>query len=104
MHRRLVTHRLDHGGTESIGEFICCRSGRDDLVIPGDAARMAQLFGQAEPPMMISMLPPSEHVNAHGTIARQPRPREDCPPCLAERLVMTRIVDQWKLFAKLSAT
>ena len=31
---------------------------------------MAQLFGQTEAPMMISMLPPSEHFDASGNIAR----------------------------------
>jgi acyl-CoA synthetase (AMP-forming)/AMP-acid ligase II len=30
---------------------------------------MAQLFGQTEAPMMVSMLPPAEHYNADGTIA-----------------------------------
>src|SRR5215470_345416 len=30
---------------------------------------MAQLFGQTEAPMMVSMLPPSEHYNADGTVA-----------------------------------
>ena len=32
---------------------------------------MAQLFGQTEAPMMISMMPPAEHFNADGTVARQ---------------------------------
>jgi len=32
---------------------------------------MAQLFGQTEAPMMISMMSPREHFNADGTIARQ---------------------------------
>ena len=32
---------------------------------------MAQLFGQTEAPMMISMMPPRDHFNADGTIARQ---------------------------------
>ncbi|MFB6446302.1 AMP-binding protein [Bradyrhizobium tunisiense] len=32
---------------------------------------MAQLFGQTEAPMMISMMAPSEHYNADGTIAMQ---------------------------------
>jgi len=32
---------------------------------------MAQLFGQTEAPMMISMMAPHEHFNADGTIARQ---------------------------------
>ena len=32
---------------------------------------MAQLFGQSEAPMMVSMLPPAEHFNADGTIATQ---------------------------------
>lgn len=31
---------------------------------------MAQLFGQTEAPMMISMLPPSEHLDADGNVAR----------------------------------
>ena len=31
---------------------------------------MAQLFGQSEAPMMVSMLPPAEHFNADGTVAR----------------------------------
>ncbi|MGW6280756.1 acyl-CoA synthetase [Kribbella sp. NPDC055071] len=31
---------------------------------------MAQLFGQTEAPMMISILPPAEHFDASGTIAR----------------------------------
>ncbi|MBJ8346074.1 long-chain fatty acid--CoA ligase [Antrihabitans sp. YC2-6] len=31
---------------------------------------MAQLFGQSEAPMMVSMLPPKEHFNADGTVAR----------------------------------
>jgi acyl-CoA synthetase (AMP-forming)/AMP-acid ligase II len=31
---------------------------------------MAQLFGQVEAPMMISMLPPSEHFRADGSVAR----------------------------------
>ena len=30
---------------------------------------MAQLFGQSEAPMMVSMLPPAEHYNADGTVA-----------------------------------
>ncbi|MFC4942492.1 AMP-binding protein [Pseudonocardia sp. GCM10023141] len=30
---------------------------------------MAQLFGQSEAPMMISMMPPADHFNADGTIA-----------------------------------
>jgi acyl-CoA synthetase (AMP-forming)/AMP-acid ligase II len=30
---------------------------------------MAQLFGQTEAPMMVSMLPPAEHFNADGTVA-----------------------------------
>ena len=30
---------------------------------------MAQLFGQTEAPMMISMLPPADHFNADGSIA-----------------------------------
>ncbi len=30
---------------------------------------MAQLFGQTEAPMMVSMLPPAEHHNADGTVA-----------------------------------
>jgi fatty-acyl-CoA synthase len=30
---------------------------------------MAQLFGQTEAPMMVSMLPPSEHFNADGSVA-----------------------------------
>jgi acyl-CoA synthetase (AMP-forming)/AMP-acid ligase II len=30
---------------------------------------MAQLFGQTEAPMMISMLPPAEHYNVDGTVA-----------------------------------
>jgi acyl-CoA synthetase (AMP-forming)/AMP-acid ligase II len=32
---------------------------------------MAQLFGQTEAPMMISMLPPAEHFNADGTVAER---------------------------------
>ncbi len=32
---------------------------------------MAQLFGQTEAPMMISMMSPREHFNADGTVARQ---------------------------------
>lgn len=32
---------------------------------------MAQLFGQSEAPMMISMLPPAEHFHADGTVARE---------------------------------
>ena len=32
---------------------------------------MAQLFGQTEAPMMVSMLPPAEHFNADGTVATQ---------------------------------
>lgn len=32
---------------------------------------MAQLFGQVEAPMMISMLPPSEHFRADGSVARE---------------------------------
>ncbi|HEX6027167.1 MAG TPA: AMP-binding protein, partial [Solirubrobacter sp.] len=32
---------------------------------------VAQLFGQTEAPMMISMLPPAEHYNADGTVATQ---------------------------------
>jgi acyl-CoA synthetase (AMP-forming)/AMP-acid ligase II len=32
---------------------------------------MAQLFGQTEAPMMISMMTPREHFNADGTVARQ---------------------------------
>ncbi|MBJ8340116.1 long-chain fatty acid--CoA ligase [Antrihabitans sp. YC3-6] len=31
---------------------------------------MAQLFGQSEAPMMISMLPPKDHFNTDGTVAR----------------------------------
>ena len=31
---------------------------------------MAQLFGQSEAPMMVSMLPPAEHFNGDGTVAR----------------------------------
>ena len=30
---------------------------------------MAQLFGQTEAPMMVSMLPPADHYNADGTVA-----------------------------------
>src|SRR3954469_215202 len=32
---------------------------------------MAQLFGQTEAPMMVSMLPPAAHFNADGTVAAQ---------------------------------
>ena len=32
---------------------------------------MAQLFGQTEAPMMVSMLPPADHFNADGTVATQ---------------------------------
>jgi acyl-CoA synthetase (AMP-forming)/AMP-acid ligase II len=32
---------------------------------------MAQLFGQTEAPMMVSMLPPAEHYDADGTVARR---------------------------------
>ena len=32
---------------------------------------MAQLFGQSEAPMMVSMLPPAEHFDADGTVATQ---------------------------------
>ena len=32
---------------------------------------MAQLFGQSEAPMMVSMLPPAEHFHADGTVARE---------------------------------
>src|SRR6185312_4224368 len=32
---------------------------------------MAQLFGQTEAPMMVSMLPPAEHFDADGTVARR---------------------------------
>ena len=32
---------------------------------------MAQLFGQVEAPMMVSMLPPSEHFRADGSVARE---------------------------------
>ena len=32
---------------------------------------MAQLFGQVEAPMFVSMLPPSEHFRADGTVARE---------------------------------
>ncbi len=32
---------------------------------------MAQLFGQSEAPMMVSMLPPAEHFNPDGTVATQ---------------------------------
>jgi len=32
---------------------------------------MGQLFGQSEAPMMVSMLPPAEHFDADGTIARR---------------------------------
>ena len=32
---------------------------------------MAQLFGQSEAPMMVSMLPPAEHFDADGTVARR---------------------------------
>jgi acyl-CoA synthetase (AMP-forming)/AMP-acid ligase II len=32
---------------------------------------MAQLFGQTEAPMMVSMMPPKDHFNADGSVARQ---------------------------------
>ncbi|MCS7484887.1 long-chain fatty acid--CoA ligase [Umezawaea endophytica] len=32
---------------------------------------MAQLFGQSEAPMMVSMLPPAEHFHPDGTVARE---------------------------------
>src|SRR5262245_31585412 len=32
---------------------------------------MAQLFGQTEAPMMVSMLPPADHYNADGTVATE---------------------------------
>jgi len=32
---------------------------------------MAQLFGQTEAPMMVSMLPPADHYDADGTVATQ---------------------------------
>ena len=32
---------------------------------------MAQLFGQSEAPMMVSMLPPAEHFRADGSVARE---------------------------------
>jgi fatty-acyl-CoA synthase len=32
---------------------------------------MAQLFGQSEAPMMVSMMPPSEHFHADGSVARE---------------------------------
>jgi acyl-CoA synthetase (AMP-forming)/AMP-acid ligase II len=32
---------------------------------------MAQLFGQSEAPMMVSMLPPAEHFEADGTVAKR---------------------------------
>ncbi|WPG36170.1 long-chain fatty acid--CoA ligase [Variovorax sp. EBFNA2] len=32
---------------------------------------MAQLFGQTEAPMMVSMMPPRDHFNADGSVARQ---------------------------------
>jgi acyl-CoA synthetase (AMP-forming)/AMP-acid ligase II len=32
---------------------------------------MAQLFGQSEAPMMVSMLPPAEHFDADGTVAKR---------------------------------
>jgi acyl-CoA synthetase (AMP-forming)/AMP-acid ligase II len=32
---------------------------------------MAQLFGQTEAPMMISMMPPAEHFNADGSVAER---------------------------------
>ena len=32
---------------------------------------MAQLFGQTEAPMMVSMLPPADHFNADGSVATQ---------------------------------
>src|SRR5260370_35195647 len=32
---------------------------------------MAQLFGQTEAPMMISMMPPEDHYNADGSIATE---------------------------------
>ncbi len=32
---------------------------------------MAQLFGQSEAPMMVSMLPPAEHFHADGSVARE---------------------------------
>ena len=32
---------------------------------------MAQLFGQTEAPMMVSMLPPAEHFDADGSVATQ---------------------------------
>ena len=38
---------------------------------------MAQLFGQTEAPMMISMMPPADHFDADGSVAHasgSPRP------------------------------
>lgn len=32
---------------------------------------MAQLFGQTEAPMMIAMMPPADHVDAHGAVRRE---------------------------------
>ena len=32
---------------------------------------MAQLFGQTEAPMMISMMPPADHLHADGSIATE---------------------------------
>ncbi|KIU50858.1 MULTISPECIES: AMP-binding protein [Bradyrhizobium] len=70
---------LDHPGLDraSLGSLQCFWYG----AAPISATRlaealkrigpMAQLFGQTEAPMMISMMPPADHYNADGTIAME---------------------------------
>jgi acyl-CoA synthetase (AMP-forming)/AMP-acid ligase II len=75
----LIYMLLGHGniGTADLSSLQCFWYG----AAPMSTARleealttigpvMAQLFGQSEAPMMVSMLPPAEHFNADGTVAR----------------------------------
>jgi acyl-CoA synthetase (AMP-forming)/AMP-acid ligase II len=50
---------------------------------------MAQLFGQVEAPMMISMLPPSAHFRADGSVARERMSSAGRPSPLVTVAIMT---------------
>ena len=63
-------------GTTDLSSLQCFWYGaapmstaRLEEALTRDRPVMAQLFGQTEAPMMVSMLPPAEHFNADGTVA-----------------------------------
>ncbi|AOY99547.1 AMP-dependent acyl-CoA synthetase [Cupriavidus sp. USMAHM13] len=69
-HEKLATTRLDSLQCFWYGAAPIA-AARLEEALEKIGPVMAQLFGQTEAPMMISMMPPREHFHADGTVARR---------------------------------